>query len=138
MSGLTEVFVGHRPPGVYLWNAAYDVPELRHACECSGWGFGHVDGLTSKDEFLGGLGVALDFPDYYGHNLDALADCLGDLPDTVLLWDGWGRFAGADERGFTGVLRVLADRAARHDPEGGRFLVLLRGAGPDLDLPTLD
>ena len=32
------------------------------------------------------IAESLGFPDYYGHNLDALADCLGDLPrDTCIV-----------------------------------------------------
>lgn len=37
------------------------------------------------------LAQTLDFPDWYGHNLDALYDCLTELPEPVLLilknWD---------------------------------------------------
>ncbi|WP_459213789.1 barstar family protein [Paenarthrobacter ureafaciens] len=29
------------------------------------------------------VALALDFPDYYGSNLDALNDCLGDVAGTV-------------------------------------------------------
>lgn len=36
------------------------------------------------------VAAALDFPDYYGHNLDALADCLGDLPkDTCIVLENF-------------------------------------------------
>ena len=140
MSGLAGVFAGHRPPGVYRWKAAYDVADVRHTVEHAGWRFGHVDGWVSqtKAEFLEAVGVGLGFPDYYGRNFDALADCLGDLPDTVLLWDGWAPFARADERAFAVALRILTERAGSTDRESGRLLVLLRGAGPDLDVESLD
>lgn len=140
MSGLSGVFAGHRPPGVYRWHAAYDVADVRHTVEHAGWRFGYVDGWLSqtKAELLEAFGAALEFPDYYGRNLDALADCLGDLPDTVLLWEGWGTLARADEAAFALVLRILTERAQDADPERGRLLVLLRGAGPDLDVESLD
>lgn len=35
--------------------------------------------LTDKYRLLAALGHALDFPDYYGENWDALEECLGDL-----------------------------------------------------------
>ena len=35
--------------------------------------------MTGRRETHAYLCQALDFPDWYGHNLDALADCLGEL-----------------------------------------------------------
>ena len=37
--------------------------------------------FTSKDEVHAYLADQLDFPGYYGANLDALSDCLGDVCD---------------------------------------------------------
>ena len=96
----------------------------------------------TKAEFLAAVGEALAFPDYYGQNFDALADCLadvtaGDSEGWVLLWDGWGPLAREDERAFSVALSVLGGRV--NADKGGRFAVLLRGDGPDIEgVPSLD
>ena len=137
MSGLAAVLARHEAPGIHLWHGAFDVDDVRHTVEHAGWAFGHVDGWTvgdSKSGFLAAVGEALDFPDYYGQNFDALADCLHDVgtgaAGVVLLWDGWGTLARADERAFSVALSVLGSRV--HADRGAPFTVLLRGEGPDL------
>jgi len=57
-----------------------------------------------KAEFLSAVGEALGLPSDYGQNLDALAERLGDLGSTVLLWDGWSAFARAEEVPFRSAL----------------------------------
>ena len=82
MSGLAAVLAGHEKPGIHLWHGAFDVADVRHSVEHAGWGFAYVDGWTrgeTKAAFLAAVGEALDFPDYYGQNFDALADCLHDI-----------------------------------------------------------
>lgn len=41
----------------------------------------HIDGrnLRNKAEFLTTVSKALNFPDYFGNNWDAFAECLDDL-----------------------------------------------------------
>ena len=47
-------------------------------------------GLETKDALHSALAEVLDFPDWYGSNLDALYDCLTDLDDPVHLHlTGW-------------------------------------------------
>ncbi len=143
MSGLASVLAHRTPPGMWLWHAAFDVEDVRHTVEHAGWRFASVDGWRhqSKAEFLAAVGEALDFPDYYGRNFDALGDCLGDVSSgdsegVVLLWDGWGPLAHADERAFSVALSVLGGRV--NAERGGPFVVLLRGDGPETTLPSLD
>lgn len=53
------------------------------------------------------LKEALSFPDYYGNNLDALHDCLTDLPETQV------QFINTHDAPayFQKVLRVFRDAA---------------------------
>jgi RNAse (barnase) inhibitor barstar len=144
MSGLAAVLAGHQPPGIYLWHGAFEVDDVRHAVEHAGWTFAYVDGWTAADTksgFLAAIGEALDFPDYYGQNFDALADCLHDIgrgsSGVVLLWDGWGTLARTDERAFSVALSVLGSRV--NADRGVPFTVLLRGDGPPVPgIPSLD
>ncbi len=134
MSGLAAVLAGHEAPGIHLWHGAFDVADVRHTVEHAGWGFGHVDGLhaQTKPDLLRAFGEALDFPDWYGQNFDALADCLHDIgagrDGVVLLWDGWATLARADEKAFSIALTVLGSRV--NADRGVPFSVLLRGDGP--------
>ena len=137
MSGLAAVLAGRQAPGVHRWPSALDVDDVRAAVEQAGWAFGYVDGVGLEDlpGVLRGIGVALAFPPHYGQNLDALNDCLRDLErPTVLLWEGWGGFARAEERRFRVVARILGDR----DPGDPPLQVLLRGPGPADIAPVLE
>lgn len=157
MSGLAALVAGRRPAGIYQWHAAFDPEDVERAVEHAGGRFAWLDGWThqTREEFLTGIGEALDFPDYYGHNFDALLDCLRDVATypgdgdgqddadaeeeragLVLLWDGWSTLARADERGFSIAMSVLWQRV--EEPEAGRFSVLLRGEGPEVDAVSLD
>jgi RNAse (barnase) inhibitor barstar len=143
VSGLAAVLARKHDTGIFRWHAAFPHQEVGHAVEHAGWGFGHLDGLgsESKEEFLDRIAEALHFPDYFGRNLDALADCLADVgkdsEGVVLLWDGWGPFARRDPEAFAAVREVLAERAT--DERTGPFAVLLRGDGPDVpDVTWLD
>lgn len=78
----------------------------------------HLAGpVTSKAEALDAIGGALDFPAWYGRNLDALYDCLVDLSwlaagEHVLVWAGHRQLEAADPEGYHAVLAVLDDATA--------------------------
>ncbi len=67
----------------------------------------------SADEAHEELAAALDFPEYYGRNLDALHDCLTDLDDTQLVIEDCARAAGQIEN-WGGFLSVFFDSAAQN------------------------
>lgn len=79
----------------------------------AGWDVMVVDGRRMRDRasVLSAIADGCDFPDWFGHNLDALHDCLGDLGwrpgDRHLLLVADGRQLRDDA-----VLDVLGDAVA--------------------------
>ena len=62
---------------------------------------------------------ALDFPGWFGHNLDALADCLDHLAEHAtqpweLIVDHLAALRAADDPAYTALHLVLADLTLRH------------------------
>jgi len=135
VSGLAQVLAARRPPGVYHWDSPADVADVRHTVEHADWVFHHLDTWLVDDKagFLQACVDTFGLPDWFGRNLDALADALsdvrpGDRAGVVVLWDGWGPLARADRRVFDIVVDIFAGRV--EFDRGGTFAVLLRGAGP--------
>lgn len=78
-------------------------------------------GARGRREAIAAIAEALDFPDWFGHNLDALYDSLTDLSwlpegEHVLVWEG----------GDAEVEAVVRDAVARTREVGGRRLALAR------------
>jgi RNAse (barnase) inhibitor barstar len=91
----------------------------------------------TEHEFFGAIGAALDFPDYFGHNLDALNDCLGDVvrhaygwrPDTaglVIVFTGYQAAAARWPRTARHTLEIIARQSDLAATSGDRLLCLLQ------------
>ena len=115
MSGLAGLLAGRTPPGVLRWVNVADIDDLRSAVEHAGFGFAHLDGWLHPDResLLVEVGASLGFPDYYGQNLDALADCLADVASPhIVVWDGWTVMAEEDPATFGAITDIFAERAS--------------------------
>jgi RNAse (barnase) inhibitor barstar len=82
-----------------------------------------VPAAADKRGSLERFAEVLRLPDWFGHNLDALADCLHDLAENPpqvgasgrhLVWDGTDELHGADPEAFEGICSVLEDVAGEH------------------------
>ena len=142
MSGLAALLAGHTKPDVYQWHNAARVDDVAHAAEKAGWRFVYLDGwmVEDKEGFLKAMGAALDLPDYDASSFDVLAQRLHGVDahgqaGLVMLWDGWSPLARADEEAFRTALGLLTGRT--HEEGCDKCAVLLRGEGPDLDVPEL-
>jgi hypothetical protein len=92
--------------------------------------------LTDKQAMLVALAAALDFPDWFGHNWDALEECLTDLSwwddEVVLLIDEVAIPETQAPEDWAILLDILDSAAAFWDEEGRRFAVyLVAGRLPD-------
>jgi hypothetical protein len=107
----------------------YDVVQV----DASGW--------ATEDDLHRGLAVALNFPDDYGQNLDALNDCLGDVVSysygtsaeatgLALVLTGYDRFADHRPDSAQAVLDIFARRARSGALIGHRMTCLVQCDNP--------
>ncbi|MBL8433304.1 MAG: barstar family protein [Zoogloea sp.] len=94
--------------------------------------------VTTKETFLEAIGKALDFPDWYGHNWDALADCLTDLSwmaadGYVVVLEHADAFASAAPTDFATALSIFQDAADTWREDGVPFWTLVGTASDGLD-----
>ncbi|GHH75798.1 hypothetical protein GCM10018793_20220 [Streptomyces sulfonofaciens] len=91
-----------------------------------------LDGVEDKAAFLDRCARALHFPDWFGHNWDALADSLKDLSwlpaarGRLLLVSGWQEYAAARPGEWAIALKVFSEAEAHWRTAGrGTLSVLL-------------
>ncbi len=89
---------------------------------------------AEKDALLKTIAAALEFPDWFGANWDALEDCLSDLPGAghVLLFEN--AKPGDDLGVLTDVLRSSAEQWAER---GKPFFAVFIDPARALPLPEL-
>ncbi|WP_347110061.1 barstar family protein [Paenarthrobacter sp. S56] len=94
------------------------------------------------------VALALNFPDYYGSNFDALNDCLRDVAvqsygwaaaDTglVLVIDGYETFEKKDASSAHRLLDIFARQAAYASLFGHRMMCLVRTGDLELQFPPV-
>ena len=100
--------------------------------------------VRTKRRLMEQLARSLAFPDYFGANWDALADCLTDLEwvpadGYVLTLRGLQGLARQSPRDYAMLLGVLTDAAQYWQQEEVAFYVLLAGEATELgsDLPVI-
>lgn len=99
-----------------------------------GWRTAHVrvDADATKESIIAAIGEALDFPDWAGHNLDALYDLLTDLswldqqPDIALAVERSAAATTASIDGWQQIVQVLLDATAWWQPHPQCLIAMLR------------
>ncbi|MET9496143.1 barstar family protein [Streptomyces sp. NPDC006552] len=94
--------------------------------------FLELSDVTDKAAFMERCAVALDLPDWFGRNWDALADCLADpglRPGTgdglVIVVTGWQSFADRRPREWATARDVFTEAVRRRRGTPGALTVAL-------------
>lgn len=103
--------------------------------DCTTW--------ASVDDLFDQMSAALDFPDYFGRNFDALNDCLAyiEVPEEsgrVVLLRGFDQFAKSHDKAAQVLLDILAHNSSFLMLWGKRFLTLVQSDDPEIKFHHLD
>ena len=119
-----------------VFHLTADVRGIAEAAEAAGLAVIRIDigHAHDKKDFLNDVSKAMKFPDWFGGNWDALADCLKDL--SWLQAKGWvvileksKHFCAGHRHEFEEAMDVMAEAAANWRGRGKPFWTLI--GGPD-------
>lgn len=109
-----------------------DKADLIGAAEADGHTVFRVDlaNVRDKHELLVAIGQTMGFPEWFGQNFDALADCLGDLgwrpaDGYVILLEHCDGIHGRAEEDFATTLQVFEQAAEEWRDQGLPFWCLV-------------
>ena len=120
--------------GVWFLPAHADVKAVQSVTKRNGYAFFHFDGKTigRKEQLLNHVATALHFPDDFGHNWDALEECLTDLEwvdadGYVIYYDHIDGLLNAHPDQFETFVEILRDAVASWKEDDTAMIVLLSG-----------
>ncbi|MFK7908145.1 MAG: barstar family protein [Chitinophagales bacterium] len=88
------------------------------------------------------LKIALNFPDYYGENLNAFHDCLEDLYNKryrglILVFRNFDNFVEEDKIFAESILDIITRESRIWLLTGQKLIVLIQSNDPHLEFPEL-
>jgi hypothetical protein len=126
-----EVLADPAQGGAYFVDAR-ESTALADAAEALAFRVAHIDlsGCSDKDSVLRAFAKALQFPQWFGGNFDALADSLGDLSwlaadGYLLLLEHSDAWRAADDENFAILLDILNEAAVTWGDQGVPFWALI-------------
>ena len=128
------------PPQSGVYRAPAEMGGVRDAAKRAqlAWFELNLGRVGNKREFLATCARGLRFPEWFGRNWDALADCLKDLAaDCVVNCRNGEKFAAAAPDDYATALEVFRDAANYWGERGCVFVVLLDHEPAGVALPRL-
>jgi ribonuclease T1 len=131
---LSNMLADSTASGVYLLEESSPVPQVEIVTRERGLAFFHLEGrdIHDKDHFLKEAALALGFPEYFGNNWDAFADCLMDMSwheaeGFVVLYNHFDTLTEDSPQAFATVLDIFRESTDFWRDQGKAVFVLLCG-----------
>ena len=123
--------------GVWFLPNHADVKAVQSAAKRNGFACFHIEGknIARKEQLLNHAATALRFPADFGHNWDALEECLTDLEwvdadGYLIYYDHIDGLLSAHPDQFETLVEILRDAVASWKADDTAMVVLLSGAKP--------
>ncbi len=121
--------------GVWFLPAGAEPKAVQSLAKRAGFAFFHIEGkgIARKEQLLNHVATALHFPKSFGHNWDALEECLTDLEwvdadGYVIYYDHIDPLLETHPDQFETLIEILRDAVASWKEDGAAMIVLLSGS----------
>lgn len=122
--------------GGVFFLARHETPALvQAAARRAKFAFFHIEGkgIERKEQLLTHVATALRFPGHFGHNWDALEECLTDMewldaPGYLVYYDHIDKLLEAHPDQFATFIEICRDAVASWKEDGTPMVILLSGA----------
>jgi len=114
----------------WLRSEGYHIDEL----DCTGW--------RAEPDFHADIAARLAFPDYYGGNLNAFNDCIGDIEVSnsggrAIVFRRFDAFAQRQPRVAQSILDIMASASWHSLLFGRRLLTIVQSDDPRIDFEVV-
>jgi RNAse (barnase) inhibitor barstar len=130
-----EAVLENRKGGVYFAAPTVDAKAVARAARAAGYEYFHIDGrnIARKEQLLNAMATALDLPPHFGHNWDALEECLNDMDTSdgdgfLIHYDLVDALASSHPSELETLVEIFRDSVESWREDGTPMLVLLTGA----------
>jgi RNAse (barnase) inhibitor barstar len=133
-----------RKGGIWYLPVNGELRAIQSAAKKARYAFFHIDGkkIERKEQLLNAFATALRLPDSFGHNWDALEECLrdleaGDSDGYVIYFEHIDGLLAAHPDQFETLVEILRDAVEAWKEDGTPMVVLLSGAKSPKGVPKL-
>jgi RNAse (barnase) inhibitor barstar len=131
-NAIASILESHKA-GVWFLPGNGDARAVQSAAKKARYTYVHIDGskIERKEQLLNALATALRLPTSFGHNWDALEECLNDLEGDgegyVIYYDHIDGLLGAHPDQFETLVEILRDAVESWKEDDEALVVLFSG-----------
>ena len=132
-----ETLLEENRGGVWFLPSHLEPKAVAKAAKAADFAYFHIEGrkIARKEQLMNAVATALDFPEHFGDNWDALEECLTDLEwvdgeGYVIYYDHIDPLLEAHPDQFETLVEILRDAVKSWQDDGEAMVVLLSGTKP--------